>query len=86
MVTLLGFTFGVPDTVMGLTLVAFGSSVPDCLSSLFVAKKGKEHMKRQVSETCCSLMPQGQTPRVHQGKTSSRGQKFVPETCFTNSN
>lgn len=41
MVTLIGFTFGLPDTVMGLTLVAFGSSVPDCLSSLFVAKKGK---------------------------------------------
>ena len=26
---------------MGLSLVAFGSSVPDCLSSLFVAQKGE---------------------------------------------
>ena len=32
----------IPDTVMGLSLVAFGSSVPDCLSSLFVAQKGKK--------------------------------------------
>ena len=31
----------IPDTVMGLSLVAFGSSVPDCLSSLFVAQKGE---------------------------------------------
>ena len=41
MVTVIGFTFGLPDTVMGLTLVAFGSSVPDCISSLVVAKKGE---------------------------------------------
>lgn len=41
MVTIIGYTFMIPDTVMGLSLVAFGSSVPDCLSSLFVAQKGK---------------------------------------------
>lgn len=41
MVTVIGYTFFIPDTVMGLSLVAFGSSVPDCLSSLFVARKGK---------------------------------------------
>lgn len=40
MVTVIGYTLGLPDTVMGLTLVAFGSSVPDCISSLIVAKKG----------------------------------------------
>lgn len=42
MVTIVGYTFMIPDTVMGLSLVAFGSSVPDCLSSLFVAQKGEE--------------------------------------------
>lgn len=41
MVTVIGYTFLIPDSVMGLSLVAFGSSVPDCLSSLFVARKGK---------------------------------------------
>lgn len=44
MVTIVGYTFMIPDTVMGLSLVAFGSSVPDCLSSLFVAQKGDGDM------------------------------------------
>ena len=38
---IVGYTFEIPDAVMGLTLVAFGSSVPDCSSSLFIARKGK---------------------------------------------
>lgn len=41
----------IPDTVMGLSLVAFGSSVPDCLSSLFVAQKGK--VVKESSYLCC---------------------------------
>ena len=41
MVSIIGYTFEIPDAVMGLTLVAFGSSVPDCSSSLFIARKGK---------------------------------------------
>jgi Ca2+/Na+ antiporter len=36
-----GFTLGVPDTVMGLTFVAAGVSVPDALSSLAVMKEGE---------------------------------------------
>ena len=32
---------GIPDTVMGLTLIAIGVSVPDALSSLCVVKQGK---------------------------------------------
>lgn len=36
----LGFTMGIPDTVMGLTLIAVGVSVPDALSSLCVVKQG----------------------------------------------
>ncbi len=31
---------GIPDTVMGLTFVAAGVSVPDALSSLAVVKEG----------------------------------------------
>ena len=41
MVTIIGYTFKIPDAVMGLTLVTFGSSVPDCTSSLVIARKGK---------------------------------------------
>ena len=36
-----GDTFGIPDTVMGLTLLAAGTSIPDALSSLFVARDGR---------------------------------------------
>lgn len=37
---LLGFTLNIPDTVMGLTFVAAGVSVPDALSSIAVIKEG----------------------------------------------
>ncbi|XP_015121174.1 probable sodium/potassium/calcium exchanger CG1090 [Diachasma alloeum] len=40
MITIIGSTFGIPDTVMGLTFVAAGVSVPDALSSLAVIKEG----------------------------------------------
>ncbi|CAG7822339.1 unnamed protein product [Allacma fusca] len=40
MITVLGYTVGIPDTVMGLTFVAAGVSVPDALSSLAVIKEG----------------------------------------------
>ena len=36
-----GDTLGIPDAVLGLTLLAAGTSVPDALASLFVAKDGK---------------------------------------------
>ena len=37
----LGDTMRIPDTVMGLTILAAGTSVPDALSSLFVARDGE---------------------------------------------
>jgi len=40
MVTWIGFTFGIPDVVMGVTFIAAGTSIPDLLSSVIVAKKG----------------------------------------------
>jgi K+-dependent Na+/Ca+ exchanger-like protein len=40
MITVIGSTLGVPDTVMGLTFMAAGVSVPDALSSLAVVKEG----------------------------------------------
>ena len=30
----------IPDTVAGLTIIAAGTSVPDCLASIFVARDG----------------------------------------------
>lgn len=40
MITIIGFTLQIPDTVMGLTFVAAGVSVPDALSSIAVIKEG----------------------------------------------
>merc|ERR1719203_1712571 len=36
---LIGFFFGIPDVVMGVTFLAAGTSIPDLLSSVIVAKK-----------------------------------------------
>lgn len=38
MVTLIGFTLGIPDSIMGITFLAAGTSVPDAYASLHVAK------------------------------------------------
>uniref|UniRef100_A0A336KNY8 CSON013123 protein n=1 Tax=Culicoides sonorensis TaxID=179676 RepID=A0A336KNY8_CULSO len=40
MIVIIGATLGIPDTVMGLTFVAAGVSVPDALSSIAVIKEG----------------------------------------------
>ncbi|XP_073474773.1 sodium/potassium/calcium exchanger 5 isoform X1 [Aquarana catesbeiana] len=44
MVTIVGGTFGIPDTVMGLTLLAAGTSIPDTVASVLVAREGKGDM------------------------------------------
>ncbi|XP_051776660.1 sodium/potassium/calcium exchanger 5 [Erpetoichthys calabaricus] len=44
MVTVVGETLGVPDTVMGLTLLAAGTSIPDTVASVLVAREGKGDM------------------------------------------
>lgn len=44
MITIIGTTLGIPDTVMGLTFVAAGVSIPDALSSIAVIKEGHGDM------------------------------------------
>ncbi|XP_076313669.1 sodium/potassium/calcium exchanger 4-like [Tachypleus tridentatus] len=44
MVTLIGFTMGIPDSIMGITFLAAGTSVPDAFASLLVAKQGQGDM------------------------------------------
>ena len=41
MVTIIGYTLGISDTIMGLTLLAAGTSVPDAMSSVIVARNGQ---------------------------------------------
>lgn len=43
-VTVAGATLGIPAVVMGLTILAAGTSVPDLLSSIVVARAGKGDM------------------------------------------
>ncbi|ODM98234.1 Sodium/potassium/calcium exchanger 5 [Orchesella cincta] len=40
MVTIVAHTFRVPDTVFGVSIIAAGTSVPEAVSSVIVAKKG----------------------------------------------
>mgnify|MGYP002385915868 CR=1 FL=1 len=40
----IGCTLGISQALMGLTIVAAGTSVPDCLGSLLVARKGEGDM------------------------------------------
>ncbi|XP_071787820.1 sodium/potassium/calcium exchanger 4-like [Asterias amurensis] len=40
MVALIGFTLRIPDTVMGIAFLAAGTSVPDAMASLIVARQG----------------------------------------------
>lgn len=40
MITIVGHTWHIPDSVMGLTFIAAGSSVPDAIASLLVVRDG----------------------------------------------
>ncbi|RWS22044.1 potassium-dependent sodium-calcium exchanger-like protein 3 [Leptotrombidium deliense] len=44
MVTLIGHTFKIPDSIMGITFLAAGTSVPDAYASIHVAKLGQGDM------------------------------------------
>ena len=44
MATCIGATVGIPSVVMGLTFLAAGTSIPDLLTSVIVAKQGEGDM------------------------------------------
>ncbi|KAM3926417.1 sodium/potassium/calcium exchanger 5 [Leptodactylus fuscus] len=44
MVVIIGETLSIPDTVMGLTLLAAGTSIPNTVASVLVAREGKGDM------------------------------------------
>lgn len=52
MVTLIGFTLGIPDSVMGFTFLAAGTSIPDCYSSVHAARNVSLHLIKNKS---CNL-------------------------------
>lgn len=49
--TLIGYTFDVPDSVMGITFLAAGTSIPDAMASVFVAKQGNIHVDRKIGSS-----------------------------------
>ncbi|KAJ3587603.1 hypothetical protein NHX12_011200 [Muraenolepis orangiensis] len=44
MVTVVSSTLGIPEVIMGITFLAAGTSVPDCMASLIVARQGMGDM------------------------------------------
>merc|ERR1712062_591235 len=44
LITVIGYTIRVPDTVMGLSFLAVGTSIPEVFSSLIVTRQGKGSM------------------------------------------
>lgn len=43
-----GDTLKIPDSVMGITFLAAGTSVPEAVSSVIVAKQGKRSLMNWV--------------------------------------
>jgi Ca2+/Na+ antiporter len=39
-ITIIGYTIGIPDSIMGITFLAAGASIPDAYSSISVVKQG----------------------------------------------
>lgn len=60
MITVIGFTLGIPDTVMGLTFIAAGVSVPDALSGVAVVKEGKLAFSKLTSQKNFSFLAKKQ--------------------------
>uniref|UniRef100_A0A7N8Y4S4 Sodium/calcium exchanger membrane region domain-containing protein n=1 Tax=Mastacembelus armatus TaxID=205130 RepID=A0A7N8Y4S4_9TELE len=44
MVTIISYTLRIPEVIMGITFLAAGTSVPDCMASLIVARQGMGDM------------------------------------------
>lgn len=57
----IGETLEIPDTVMGLTLLAAGTSIPDTVASVLVARKGKNWFR--------FLCPLLKPAHIHREKT-----------------
>lgn len=46
---MIGFTLGIPDVIMGITFLAAGTSVPDCMASVIVARQGGYTNRKSTS-------------------------------------
>lgn len=55
-VTIISYTLGIPEVIMGITFLAAGTSVPDCMASLIVARQG-ESVAPTLRSLNCRLFP-----------------------------
>jgi len=44
MITVIGYTLGIPDSLMLITFIAAGTSIPDAYTSMIVVKEGMVDM------------------------------------------
>jgi sodium/potassium/calcium exchanger 4 len=44
MVVIIGDTFGIPESIMGLSFLAFGGCMPEAISAVIVARRGSGQM------------------------------------------
>ncbi|XP_034498779.1 sodium/potassium/calcium exchanger 4 isoform X3 [Ailuropoda melanoleuca] len=68
LVTIIGYTFGIPDVIMGITFLAAGTSVPDCMASLIVARQDGEALAQGRGEAGTGAIDQeSETQRRSEG-------------------
>ncbi|XP_063223358.1 sodium/potassium/calcium exchanger 4 isoform X2 [Bacillus rossius redtenbacheri] len=61
MITIIGDTLKIPDSVMGITFLAAGTSVPEAVSSVIVAKQGTYATVYKVTARWASATPSAPT-------------------------
>lgn len=82
-VTIISYTLGIPEVIMGITFLAAGTSVPDCMASLIVARQGASvddkhtthsyihisHIRKMKSEYSAPLFPHENNQWLQQKQT-----------------
>ena len=83
-VTIIGFTLGIPDVIMGITFLAAGTSVPDCMASLIVARQGQSSSSSSSSSSISRLHCQDEhnSPSLSQTEERKRweGERWESQT------
>ncbi|KPP60046.1 sodium/potassium/calcium exchanger 3-like [Scleropages formosus] len=56
MVTIISHTLNIPDFIMGITFLAAGTSVPDCMASLIVARQGDMAVSNSIGSNIFDIL------------------------------
>ena len=55
--------FGVPENIIGLTVVAIGTSLPELITSVMAAKKGETQLAAFVNGVIAEAAENGKTEK-----------------------